>query len=162
MEEAISAERQEAPLSDINWALELKKIEREFDGLPPEPSPSEHRQRREVERREREELDERSASFGAYFRLTLVLCLAVSIAAWPYQVDCGVSVWGYLSATAVLVAGGVWTAAATWQCRGAWRHTIALLVTLWGLTLAAGQVLPRVGYASPAPNRPTEWSCTTD
>jgi hypothetical protein len=153
------AERQEAPLSEINWAVELRKIEREYDGLPPEPTAAEQRQRREAERRERERQEARAASFGAYFRLTLVLCLAISIAAWPYPIDCGLSVWGYLTAIIILVAGGVWTAAATWQCRGAWRHAIALLVVLWALSLGASQVLPRVGYAMPAPGRPTTWSC---
>ena len=161
-EEATSAERQEGPLSEINWAVELRKIEREFDGLPPEPSTVQQRQRRESERREREEQEARSASFGAYFRLTLVLCLAVSIAAWPYPTGCGVSLWGYLSATTVLVAGGVWTAAATWQCRGAWRHIMALLITFWGLTLGAAQVLPRVGYAVPTPGRPASWACPSE
>ena len=153
------AERQEAPLSEINWAVELRKIEREYDGLPPEPTPAELRQRREAERRERERQESRSASFGAYFRLTLILCLAISIAAWPYPIDCGFSVWGYLSAIVILIAGGIWTAAATWQCRAPWRHGIALLLTLWALALGASQVLPRVGYAVPAPGRATTWSC---
>ena len=154
------AERQEAPLSEINWAVELRKIEREYDGLPPEPSPTEVRQRRESERKEREHQEARAASFGAYFRLTLILGLAVSIAAWPYPTTCGLSVWGYLSALAVLVAGGIWTLAATWQCRAPWRHGVTLLVILWALTLGASEVLPRVGYAMPAPGRPTSWSCT--
>jgi hypothetical protein len=157
-----SAERQEAPLSEINWATELRKIEREYDGLPPEPSASDQRQRREADRRERERQEERAASFGAYFRLTLVLCLAVSIAAWPYPINCGFSVSAYLSALIILIAGAVWTAAATWQCRGPWRHGISILLALWGLTLGAAQVLPRIGYAAPAPGRPTEWSCTPD
>lgn len=156
------AERQEAPLSEINWAVELRKIEREYDGLPPEPTPAALRQRRDAERREREQQEARTASFGAYFRLTLVMCLAISIAAWPYPTICGGSLWSYLSALVVLVTGGLWTAAATWQCRGAWRHAIALSIVLWGLTLGASQILPRVGYAVPAPGRPTTWSCPAD
>lgn len=155
------AEWQEAPLSEINWEVELRKIEREYDGLPPEPTQADLRQRREAGRRERERQDARTASFGAYFRLTLVLCLAISIAAWPYPVDCGMSVWGYLSALAILVAGGVWTAIATWECHAPWRHLAALCVVFWALVLGASQVLPRVGYALPAPGRPTTWSCTT-
>lgn len=89
-----------------------------------------------------------------------MLCLAVSIAAWPYPVDCGLRLWGYLSAILILVAGGVWAAAATWQCRAPWRHGIALFVVLWALTLGASQILPRVGYAVAAPGRVTTWSCT--
>lgn len=90
-----------------------------------------------------------------------MLGLAISIAAWPYPVDCGLSVWSYLSALGVLVAGGLWTATATWQCHAPWRHAIALCVVLWGLAMGASQVLPRVGYAMPVPGRPTTWSCPT-
>lgn len=161
-EEARSPHGQEAPLSEINWAVELRKIEREYDGLPPEPTPTALRQRREAERKEREQEEARAASFAAYFRLTLVLCLAISIAAWPYRTDCGVTLWGYLGAVVVLIAGGIWTAAATWQCRGPWRHGMALFMILWGLTLGASQVLPRVGYALPEPGRATTWSCTAE
>lgn len=160
-DEAI-AERQEAPLSEINWAVELRKIEREYDGLPPEPTQNELRHRRDAERREREKQEARTASFGAYFRLTLVLGLAISIAAWPYPIDCGMSVWGYMSALAVLVVGGIWTAAATWQCHAPWRHMIALCLILWALSEGASQVLPRIGYAIPGPGRPTSWACTSD
>jgi hypothetical protein len=159
---SLIAERQEAPLSDINWAVELRKIEREYDGLPPEPTPAELRHRRESERRERDRQEARSASYGVYFRLTLVLSLAICIAAWPYRIECGPSVWAYLGALVVLVIASLWTAVATWQCRAPWRHTIALSVMLWGLILGASQVLPRVGYAMPAPGRPTAWVCTGD
>jgi hypothetical protein len=55
---------QEAPLSEINWALELRKIEREYDGLPPEPTAAEQRQKRETEKRERERQDAAAASYG--------------------------------------------------------------------------------------------------
>ena len=32
--------------------------------------------------------------------------------------------------------------------RSAPSHTLALLLLLWGIALAAGQVLPRIGYAA--------------
>ena len=152
--------RQEAPLSEINWALELKKIEREFDGLPPEPSPSEQRQKRETVRRERQRQDAAGASFGVYFQLTLVLSLGVSLVCWPYDVSCGAMLYGYLAAVLVLVVGGVWTAMATFTHQMPWRHLVALLIVLWGLALGAAEILPRVGYANPAPNRGTSWSCS--
>lgn len=152
--------RQEVPLSEINWALELKKIEREFDGLPPEPSPNEQRQKREAERRERERQEAVGASFGVYFRLTLVVSLGISLVCWPYEVTCGAMVYGYLAAVVVLVVGGLWTAVATFTHQMPWRHVVALLMVLWGLALGAAEVLPRIGYANPAPNRATTWSCS--
>jgi len=38
-------------MGEINWLTELRKIEREFDGLPPEPTPMELRARRAAEQR---------------------------------------------------------------------------------------------------------------
>ena len=146
-------------MSEINWAVELKKIEREFDGLPPEPTPAELRQRRDVERHERQHQDAVAASFGVYFRLTLVVCLAVSLACWPYDVSCGPMLFGYLSAVVVLVIGGAWTATATFTHQMAWRHLIALTLIFWGTVLGAAEILPRIGYANPAPGRGITWSC---
>ena len=154
--------RQEAPLSEINWAVELRKIEREFDGLPPEPTPTDLRHKRDAEREEREREDAAAASFGVYFRLTLVLCLAVSLACWPYEVTCGAMLSGYLGAIVMLVVAGIWTATATFTHRMPKRHLTAVLVVLWGLMLGAAQVLPRIGYANPAPGRSTTWRCSSD
>jgi hypothetical protein len=42
------------------------------------------------------------------------------------------------------------------------RHLTAILVVLWGLILGAAQVLPRIGYANPAPGRSTSWRCDAD
>jgi hypothetical protein len=152
--------KQEVPLSEINWAAELRKIEREFDGLPPEPTPAELRQRRETDRIEREREEVVSASFGVYFRLTLVMSLAVSLACWPYDVSCGAMLYGYMAAVVMLVIAGIWTATATFTYQMPLRHLLALSIILWALFLGATQVLPRVGYASPAPGRATDWTCS--
>ena len=40
-------------MSEIDWNVELRKIEREYDGLPPEPSANALRARRAAELRER-------------------------------------------------------------------------------------------------------------
>ena len=151
---------QEDPLSEINWAVELKKIEREFDGLPPVPTQVELRTQRDAEKREREHQDAVSSSFGVYFRLTLVMCLGVSIACWPYDVTCGFMVFAYLAAVIMLIVGGIWTAVATFEQQMPWRHLAALAVIFWGLTLGATQLLPRVGYANAAPGRSTTWQCS--
>ena len=150
---------QEGQLSEINWAVELRKIEREYDGLPPEPTSTDLRQKRDAERRERERQDAAAASFGVYFRLTLVVCLGVSIACWPYDVSCGVMLSGYLGAVLVLIVAGIWTALATFTHRMPRRHLIALGVVTWGLVLGAAQVLPRIGYAVPSPARAATWHC---
>lgn len=88
------------------------------------------------------------------------MCLGVSIACWPYEVSCGFTVGAYLAAVITLIVGGIWTALATFEHQMAWRHLISLAMILWGLTLGAAQVLPRIGYATPAPARPTTWRCS--
>ena len=158
-EQSFPAPGQEDPLSEINWAVELRKIEREFDGLPPEPTPTELRQKRQAEQRDRNQQDATSASFGVYFRLTLVICLGISLVCWPYEVTCGGMLFGYLAAVIVFVVGGIWTALATFTYQMPYRHLTALVMILWGLTLGAAEILPRIGYASPTPGRVTAWSC---
>ena len=87
------------------------------------------------------------------------MCLAVSLACWPYDVTCGAMLTGYMAAILLLIISGLWTAAATFTHRMPLRHLAAVLVIIWGLGLGAAQVLPRIGYANPAPGRGSSWSC---
>lgn len=110
-------------------------------------------------RRDDEESDEHSGAFGVYLRLSLVLSLCLGMLSWPYDVSCGVSLFGYMCAVATVIIGGFWTSLTTWENRMPRCHILSLLVLLWGLALGTSQILPRVGYASPAPDRPTSWRC---
>jgi hypothetical protein len=67
--------------------------------------------------------------------------------------------FGYLAAVGVLMAAGVWSAVWTWKHRSAKAHILSLLLTLWGGTLAAAEILPRVGYAIPTEAHPAAWMC---
>jgi hypothetical protein len=78
---------------------------------------------------------------------------------WPYAARCGPGLAGYLAATAVVVGAGVWTAVWTWRHRSGRAHALALLLVVWGIALAAIEILPRAGYAVPTPERPAAWSC---
>ena len=74
---------------------------------------------------------------------------------WPYGHACGLGLYLYLGAVlAVTVAGG-WASAASWKHRVAPAHVLSLGAVLWGLILAAAQILPRVGYAAAA----ASWRC---
>ncbi len=146
-------------MTGIDWSAQLKKIERQFDGLPPEPSESTLRVKRENERRQHVRLKGREAVFGAGSRVVLVLSLSLAINAWPYGRACGVELYGYLTACAAIIAGGIWATVGTWRGRSPQLHAIALLVVAWGVVLTTAQVLPRVGYAKvDARNRPA-WRC---
>jgi hypothetical protein len=154
-------------VTHINWAAELRKIEREFDGLPPEATTAEQKKGRDTQRKYQEDLrrhqdgeeDGGAGPLGVYVRLTLVISLCVGMFSWPYDVSCGFSLFGYLSAVATVLVGGIWTSLTTWQTRMPRSHVAALLIVLAGLVMAASQVLPRVGYANPSADRPTTWRC---
>ena len=55
-------------MGEINWLTELRKIEREFDGLPPEPTPTELRARRAAEQRAERLRRERAMLVGVLAR----------------------------------------------------------------------------------------------
>lgn len=146
-------------MTGIDWSAQLKKIERQFDGLPPEPSHSEQRVKRENERRLQVRQKGREAMFGAASRVVLVLSLGLAINAWPYGRACGAELYGYLAASTAIVAGGVWATVGTWRGRSPRLHALALLAVAWGVVLLTAQVLPRVGYAKvDSRNRPA-WRC---
>ena len=71
--------------SQDDWSTQLKKIEREFEGLPPEPSPAYKKLQSEEERRAQERAQQRAAMFGGGARLILVFALFVALALWPYE-----------------------------------------------------------------------------
>ena len=147
-------------MAAIDWKTELRKIEREFDGLPPEPSPAQVRAQRAAEAREKQEKRERTERRGAWARLALVVVLAVTIVFWPYARSCGTGLLAYLSAETMVVVGGVWVTCRTWRLRMGRTHALAIGVALWGLLLIGHQVLPRVGYPGWPVADPSAWFCS--
>ena len=148
-------------MTGIDWATELRKIERQYDGLPPEPTPKELNAKRAAERREFEILHDRALRIGAWGRAILVVALATAINFWPYFRECGVGLFAYVGAESVVVLGGLWMVVWTWSARMPRAHMIAVAMTLWGLGLLADQALPRIGYASvPDPTNPPGWLCS--
>ena len=146
-------------MSDKNWDLELKKIDRRLESVADEallpagnkPTPAAREQAKAVQRE--------TSTLGVMARLVLSVILAVAMLFWPYDTRCGVGLFGYLGATALVASAGVWTAAWTWRHRSARGHVVSLLLMLWGVALAAAEVLPRVGYAAPTAERPATWMC---
>ncbi len=149
-------------MTGIDWSAQLKKIERQFEGLPPEPSESDLRLKRENERRQQMKMKDREAVFGAASRVVLVLSLGLAINAWPYDRACGVGLGGYLAAASAIVAGGFWAVVGTWRRQAPRLHALALLAVAWGIVLITAQVLPRVGYAKTDPGNGPAWRCWRD
>ena len=146
-------------MADDDWSTKLKKIEREFQGLPPEPSPAFKKLQSEEERRAQERAKQRVAAMGAGARLILVFALFGALTVWPYENSCGSGLFGYLGAEAAIIAGGLWVAFTTWRARLPKMHMLSLLIVLVGLVLIAAEVLPRTGYATVDPKHPSAFWC---
>lgn len=146
-------------MAQDDWSTQLKKIEREFDGLPPEPSPAFKKLQSEEERRAQERSQQRAARINAGARLVLVFALGVALAFWPYERECGTDLFGFLGVELMIVVGGVWVAFTTWRYRLPRMHTLSLFIILTGLILLAAEVLPRVGYASVDSKHAPSFSC---
>jgi hypothetical protein len=142
-----------------DWSIQLKKLEREFEGLPPEPSLAYKKLQSEEERRAQDRARQRAALIGVFARLILVAAVAIALVFWPYEKECGLGLFGFLGTEAVIVVGGVWVAITTWRARLPRMHLVSLAITLAGLVSIAAEVLPRTGYAAVDPKNPPHFSC---
>ena len=144
----------------IDWNVELRKLEREYDGLPPAPTPARVRAERVAALRARE----RDAAVGAlvatWARVLLVASLATALWWWPYGRTCGLPLGGYLSALSMVVVGGSWAAAGAWRARLAVPHVLAVSLMVLGLSLAAAESIPRSGHGTLAWVRGDSWRCS--
>jgi hypothetical protein len=146
-------------MTSKDWDQELKKIDRQLEKLSDEEllsasktaTPAEHAKARAVRRE--------TSTFGVFARLVLAVALAIGVLFWPYAARCGVGLLAYLGVTVAVTGAGVWTAIWTWRHRAARPHILSLLLIVWGIVLAAVEVLPRVGYARPDARHPAIWMC---
>lgn len=147
-------------MSDIDWKVELRKIEREFDGLPPERSRTQIRLQRIQEAVTKNRLAERLSLVGIWVRLVLVAALTLSVFWWPYGRDCGLPLVAFLSANMIVIVGALALAVRTWRDRMAGVFTASALCAVVAWTIIAAHTLPRLGY-SPLGGTAAGWSCTT-
>lgn len=141
-------------MSEVDWKSKLREIEREYDGLPPEPSPSAQRAKKMAEQAAKDRVSRR----WVLVRVVLVLALSAGIVFWPYEAACGLGLAGYLAAIATVALGGIWIAVLSWHHRMPVTHAVSMLVLIWGLAILARETLPRVGYARPDAAR-AAWRC---
>ena len=78
----------------------------------------------------------------------LAVALAVAMPFWPYPKTNAWWVVFYMFAVAMVVVAGIWSARLTWATRLGIAHIVALTIVLWGITLAAEETLPLMGYAN--------------
>lgn len=147
-------------MSDIDWSVELRKIEREYDGLPPERTRTQVRLQRIQEIAAKERFSVRLSLVGIWVRLFLVAALAVSLFWWPYGHHCGLPLASFLLSQTMVIVGAVALAVRTWRDRFGWVFSGSALCAVVAWTVIALHVLPRVGY-SPAGGMSAGWSCAS-
>ena len=84
---------------------------------------------------------------GTWIRVGLGLLIGIGMTQWPYTHGCGLRLWFYLLGVAAVIAAGVWSSVSSWRRHLAWAHILSQGLVIWGLTLAAREILPRVHYA---------------
>lgn len=142
------------------WTAELRKIERQFDGMSPDPSAINQRVKHQAERRTRERHDQQVRAVGTWARVCLIAALAGATTFWwPYAHVCGDGFLAYIAAGALLVVGSVWAMTATWQIRLATAHVVATVFLIWGLAFISIQVVPHTPLAASVGMRQSTWRC---
>lgn len=92
---------------------------------------------------------------GTWARVALGLLIGIGMTQWPYTHGCGLRLIFYLVGVAAVVVAGVWSSISSWKRRLGFAHVLSQTLVIWGLVLAAREVLPRVGYAK----QEASWLC---
>jgi hypothetical protein len=87
---------------------------------------------------------------STWTRVGLGVLLGIGMMAWPYTHGCGLKLIFYLIGVSTLIVAGVWSSLSSWRRRLSIAHLLSQLLIIWGLVLAAREVLPRVGYTKVA------------
>ena len=90
-----------------------------------------------------------------WFWTGLAIVLAIALAVWPYDKNCGLRLIFFLGAGGIALLAGILGALAGWAHRRGLAHLLSLLVIVWAGVMLVREILPRVGYAKEA----RVWSC---
>jgi hypothetical protein len=101
----------------------------------------------------------RWARAGVWLLASVGVAASAALPFWPFGSRCGAELLVYLAAVAGTGILGLWTSIRSWKVSSPRAHVVGLLVLLWAISLAAWQVMPRVGVALPTADRPAVWGC---
>jgi hypothetical protein len=99
------------------------------------------------------------AQIALLLRVLLGTGIVAALIEWPYPAACGAGLGVYLGLVGALGLAGVTTSTSAWRHRAPFVHLLGLAMVVAAAVLGAREVLPRVGYAVPAPGTPTTWAC---
>ena len=151
-----------------NWDKELAKIDKQLSSISDEallaksetvPGPAPAAAKAAATLAASPSGAKPTTTLGVMLRLGLAAALGVGMVFWPYPSRCGPWLFAYLGAAGVLMSAGLWSAVWSWRHRSHKSHILSLLLVLWGGTLAAAEVLPKLGYAIPSEDHPAAWLC---
>jgi hypothetical protein len=145
---------------DREWEKQMAKIDKQLESVSDEALLPARSAPTAAARAAAVETQKGTSTLGVFLRLSLAVMLGVAMLFWPYAARCGLGLAAYLGATAVVATAGVWSAVWTWRHRAGRGHVLALLLVIWGVVLAAAEVLPRSGYARPDADHPAVWACS--
>ena len=146
-------------MADTKWDKDLAKIDKQLESISDEALFPTKEDAPAAVRAATVEKQHRTSTLGVVARLVLATALAVGVAAWPYDHSCGLQLAYYLVALGVVTGAGVWSAIWSWRHRSGRAHIMSLLLVAYGLVMGAGEILPRIGYATPTLERPAIWTC---
>ena len=84
---------------------------------------------------------------GTWARGGLGLLIGIGMTQWPYTHGCGLKLFIYLGGVFTVIVAGVWSSLSSWKRQMGVAHILSQGLVIWGLVLAAREVLPRIGYA---------------
>jgi len=84
---------------------------------------------------------------GTWARVGLGLLIGIGMTQWPYTHGCGIRLFIYLGGVFTVIVAGVWSGLSSWKRQLGVAHVLSQGLVIWGLVLAAREVLPRIGYA---------------
>lgn len=140
---------------DRDWEQEMAEVDRLLQKLPSHAEPAAGAEAGPTARRPAVAAPAAPAPaglsgaawLGTWARVILGLLLGIGMTQWPYTHGCGLRLLFYLVGVAAVITAGVWSSISSWRRRLGLAHVLAQALIIWGLVLAAREVLPRVGYA---------------
>ena len=90
-----------------------------------------------------------------WFWTGLAIVLAVALAVWPYDKNCGLRIIFFLGAGGIALLAGILGALASWAHHRGLAHFLSLLVIVWAGVMVVREILPRVGYTKES----RDWTC---
>ena len=91
----------------------------------------------------------------SWFWTGIAVLLAVALALWPFDRNCGIRLIFFIGAGGLALLAGVVGGLNSWTSRSGLAHLLSLLVFLWAGILVMREILPRAGYAKES----RDWTC---